>query len=226
MVQIVLEIQCASRSGSEWLYYHTLRTAYIHTEHNTAYFFLWECICAFAYMLLHSLKLLHSNSRHLCAWKRSFRKHSTSNEEWEMYGGSQQTVLWWNKVQSLNETTRCQCKACYKACKEQLFSLEWPLWRHLLIATTPTSDTTLCHLKRQTHSLRKILSLHKSRNSASLTRRDLAWRLGVRNLKHLMHPLMVWETPRTTTALCFRASLCLPSLTAHLADRAALESHH
>jgi len=78
VVQIVLEIQCASRSGSEWLYYHTLRTAYIHTEHNTAYFFLWECICAFAYMLLHSLKLLHSNSRHLCAWKRSFRKHSTS----------------------------------------------------------------------------------------------------------------------------------------------------
>lgn len=128
-----------------------------------------------------------------------------------MYGGSQQTVLWWNKIQSLNETTRCQCKACYKACKEQLFSLEWPLWRHLLIATTPTSDTTLCHLKRQTHSLRKILSLHKSRNSASLTRRDLAWRLGVRNLKHLMHPLMVWETPRTTTALF--QGFTLPSFT-------------
>lgn len=151
-----------------------------------------------------------------------------------MYGGTRQTVLWWNQIQSLNEAMRCQCKACYKACKGGS-EICVSSCSH---CSDPSKDTSLLQqLQQATHTqrcailkakpnrLRKILSLDRSRNSVSL-RRDLAWRLGVRNLKHLMHPLMVWETPWILLAFYFRASLCLPSLTARLADKAALESHH
>lgn len=69
-------------------------TAYCINPHKTlhALYFLSECICAFVYMLLHSLKLLHSNFRHLCVRKRSFRNYTAPiKSEWRDVLGLSET---------------------------------------------------------------------------------------------------------------------------------------
>lgn len=112
--------------------------------------FASECICAFVYILLHSLKLLHSNFRHLCAWKRSFRKYSTSIKSvWkDVLGLSENSALvgyktrlkWITLNANANHICYRACRGLWNTCEDSCYDWSYPskntsLLQHVWTAT-------------------------------------------------------------------------------------------
>lgn len=76
-----------------------------------------ECICAFVFMLLHFLKLLHSNFRHPYAWKRNYSA-PIKNERREVWGFSETGALVRLKTRLKRITFNVSANhICYGVCR-------------------------------------------------------------------------------------------------------------
>lgn len=149
------------------------------------------CICAFVYKLLHSLKLLHSNCRHLCAWKRSFRKYSTSIKSvWRDVLGSQKMVLWWDTRQGSNESHSISMQITYAT--ESAGGSEIHVKTAVMTGVTPLKTPLYCNTSEQRHNFVPFWETDPEFEKDTCTRQELEF-----CLPHIMWfslVIGVWES--------------------------------
>lgn len=148
--KLFLETQCASSMGSGWLHYHTV---YFINPHKTLH--LCICLCA-----SNSLKLLHSNFRHVCAWKKSFRNYSAPIKcEWrDVLGLSGTGALVRLKTKfkwiTFNANENHICYGVWNMCEDSCYHWSY-LSRNISLWQQLQTVTWLCTILKDSHRVQE-----------------------------------------------------------------------